>query len=118
MDEVAELEKCVRDREQQPHAIVAEYIDDRELFGAAIIDGNFSCGPARELPPAHRIALRPRDQLGDFLLAFKDTLEVALDTQPTVILEREAAHAERNAKDIQCDTIGASGDSRGQNIQI
>src|SRR6266851_8948 len=103
----SKLEKRMRNREQQPDAILGKDVDDRELLGGAIVDGDLARNPAHELARAETRTVRVGDELFDVLLAVQHPLEVVLDPQPALLLHRKAARARevRDAKDIERNLV-------------
>ena len=120
MNPQAEPEQRVRDREQQADAVLREHVDDGELLGGAIVDGDFGRHVAHELAAGALHVMRRGDQRRDVLLAGDDALEVVLDAQPAVVFQRHRglAHLMRHAKHVHRDTVGARGDSGRQDVEI
>ena len=120
MNPQAELEERVGDREQQADAVLGEHVDDGELLGGAIVNGDFGRHVADELAARALHVMRRGDQRRDILLAGDDAFEIVLDAQPAVVFQRhrDLAHLMRDAKHVHRDTVGARGDSRGQDVEI
>jgi len=112
MNQQAQLEQRVCDREQESDPILREHIDHGdELLGTAIVDRNFGRHMAHETAAGRLHLLRGRDQRRDILLAGDDPLEIALDAEPSIVFHRHRAraHLMRDPKHVDRDSVDARG---------